>query len=154
MAKKYSTIRYMNDREKENFVWEVTHGFRGFSDPSDMVTYIDFENNDRELYVELRLIQKVFYFTAKTKDLEHKTAVVKNISTQDAFSDKWITDLRPKKQYLIERSEVLFNIIFNGCLEVLNKFDEQFSEKLGPFLTIQGDATWKGLTATDMKLKF
>ena len=159
MKKAYAkaAVKYMNDEEKEQFVRNATMGFIGFTDKGDLVTYITFKNNGRSIDVQIRLYRSgsmlsglyLISFQASTRNLDKKTLVRKGIEEKDAFSNNWMFDYTPSRSTLFERSVDLFQIVTDGCLEVLNQFDKDADN---PFLVMQGYLDEYGEFKTKAKL--
>ena len=160
MEKAYAkaAVKHMDDAEKDQFVRNATMGFIGFTTEDDLVTYITFKNNGRSIDVQIRLYRSgsmssglyLISFEASTRNLGKKTLVRKGIKEKDAFSNNWMYDYTPKRNTLAERSLHLFQIVTDGCLEVLNQFDEKYPDD--PFLIIPGYLDEYGEFKTKAKL--
>jgi len=159
MEKAYAkaAVKYMDDKEKGQFVRNATMGFIGFTTEDDLVTYITFKNNGRSIDVQIRLYRSgsmssglyLISFEASTRNLGKKILVRKGIKEKDAFSNNWMYDYTPSRRRLFDRSVDLFQIVTDGCLEVLKKFDKDADN---PFLVIQGYLDEYGEFKTKAKL--
>tara|TARA_B100001093_G_scaffold514208_1_gene587734 strand:- start:2075 stop:2572 length:498 start_codon:yes stop_codon:yes gene_type:complete len=159
MKKVYAkaAVKHMNDEEKEQFVRNATMGFIGFTTEDDLVTYITFRNNGRSIDVQIRLYRSgsmssglyLISFEASTRNLGKKTLLRKGIEEKDAFSNNWMYDYTPRRRTLFERSVDLFQIVTDGCLKVLKKFDKDADN---PFLVMQGYLDEYGSFKTKAKL--
>lgn len=136
-----AAVKYMNDKEKESFVLRHINNFWGFR-YNDNKTLIRFKNGDgRTIYVTVALYSERIRFEIADEDF-NRVFYQQDLTERDSRLNKlWYHVDQEKQRTLAERSVRLFDIIRDGCIKVLEKFDKKF----GPtFLVIYGSLDENG----------
>ncbi len=141
-ARARAAVKYMTDKEKETFVLRHINNFTGF-DYDDDKTLIRFTNGDgRTIYVTVALYSTRIRFDIVDIDFDHRVFYQQDLTERDSRLNKlWYYVDQKKQRTLAERSVRLFNIIRDGCIKVLEKFDKEFGAN---FLVIYGSLDENG----------
>lgn len=172
MEKAYAkaAVKYMNDEEIQKFVSIPLQKYEGFLAPMDnpqlvqeMVSFIEFKNKDgRNVSVTIKMYENIAIgFEAKEWESKfypyRNRYITKEITHDIGSSNLWF---RPNyqvirehnwKKFLISRAFYLYDIILNGCIEVLKEFDKNNDY---PFLIMQGYLDDNGNFKTKLSLHF
>ena len=135
-----TVVKYMTDKEKKLFVDRQIHNFLGFID-DDNKSYIEFKNgNGRIVEVKVSLYNEAIGLKATERGTDRNVYFKLNFLTKED-SNLWYYVNQKNRRLLVERSTQFFDIIVNGCIKVLEKFDEKYTEK---FLVLYGSLSDSG----------
>ena len=137
-----AAVKFMNDKEKESFVSRHINDFGGFY-RNDNKRIIEFKNGDgREITVVMSLYYESIHFEATEWEDEgfKRVSYLVRFNPKKDFDLWYFVDIRNQRT-LVERSVRLFDIIRDGCIKVLEKFDKEFETN---FLVIYGSLDENG----------